>query len=117
MKALPVKLTILGNSTALLIPATLVRLFDWAAGYVVQGPLIVGGPAYELRILTVGGGKSLGVVVPTEALKKHGLERGHTVEVPFHEWTFLRREEPRPRGRPKSDGAPKKAAKRAAGTR
>ncbi len=91
MRPIESKITQLGNSAALTVPATLCKLFAWEAGTVLNVRLIEGGPRCERPLNEMFGGRTLGIIVTEEMLSAHGFNIGDEIMVPFHEWEVLSR--------------------------
>ena len=87
------RLTTLGRSTAFAIKAVLWRAQGWKPGMRVRARFAAKGPTWDVRLLSMSGGRSLGVIVPVEALRHHGYVRGDIIRVPVLDWTVLPDEE------------------------
>lgn len=86
MHTLRVKLVQIGTSTGMVIPAQVARLFGFTPGMTVSARFTASTKPVERPIISMSGGRSVGVLVPVDVLDTLGWERGQEVDVPFLEW-------------------------------
>jgi len=83
------KLTRVGDSTALIVPAAVARAMQFEPGELWRVVLRTGDKPFTAKARKLSR-SSRGLLVPVKVLRNSGLERGDVIEVPFLAWRRVR---------------------------